>query len=160
MRGKEEKSKCQWTSKYPCESFCSALCTQHASFGTFRSFISPPPPVDLPSPIKLFQLGLSTHRRTCSLNVNVADAADSVMEEGGGGPAVDWANLDSDLLLLISGKLPGPGVGAQECVCKPWREAIASDPAVYLRLLRGVAPAEAEQLVKVRGTGGYGGVTS
>ena len=82
------------------------------------------------------------------------------MEEGGGGPAVDWANLDSDLLLLISGKLPGPGVGAQECVCKPWREAIASDPAVYLRLLRGVAPAEAEQLVSVRGPGGYGGVTS
>ena len=59
----------------------------------------------------------------------------------------DWASLDSNILGVIAVFL-SPEVGAIQCVCKPWREAI--DPAVYLRLLRGVAPAEAEKLVEVR----------
>ena len=71
-------------------------------------------------------------------------------EETAPAGGVDWAALDTDLFLLIVEKLDGASTGCAEIACKTWRQVIASSPSVYLRLLQGVAPTEAEQLVNVR----------
>ena len=57
------------------------------------------------------------------------------------------------MLLTILELAGGPSVGKAELVCKPWREAIAASPALYLRLLQTVEPEEAALLVKVRARG-------
>ena len=62
---------------------------------------------------------------------------------------VDWLSLDLDVFEKIVCILPGPSVACMEAVCKPWSKAITTNPAIWMRLLQGVAPEEAAALVAV-----------